>query len=128
MVNTDNRGMKDKNRRLIGWLVSYALDKRGASFELRAGRHLISSRDTDSGFTIVINAPDVSAPHLALKASSKHSLTVQDVFSKEGSTLHKENSKDEIAINGPVQVNHGDWIKIGKNTRFQVCLIDGSSR
>ncbi len=128
MVKSDSRGMKQGSRRLIGWLVSYALDEKGVSFELRAGRFLVSSKEIDPGFTIVLNTDDISAPHLALSASPKHTLTVQDIFSEQGSFLVRKGSKEEIVIDGPVQVEHGDWIKIGKSNRFQVCLIDGNGK
>lgn len=128
MVNSDSKDMKKESRRLVGWLVSYALDKKGASFELRAGRYLIGSKEVESGFTIVVQAADISSPHLALRASANHTVTVQDIFSEHGSSLTRADSGEESKIEGPVQVRHGDWLQIGKNNRFQVCLIDGSAR
>lgn len=123
-----------KPQRLVGWLVSYALDERGKAFELRAGRYLISrqgllSKDGQHAErTITLEKGDISTPHLAMHASGKHALLVQDIFSEAGSYLTKAGGGQEERISGPTRLEHGDWIRIGSSTRFQVCLIDGTGR
>ncbi|MCB0339485.1 MAG: FHA domain-containing protein [Bdellovibrionales bacterium] len=114
--------------RLIGWLVSYGLEKDGYAHEIRSGRCLISSNNFRNQQVLLLNSQDVSNPHAALKASSKHTLFLQDVFSAHGTYLRRSDSQDEVAVEGQVDLRHGDWIRVGKNTRFQVCLIDGPSK
>lgn len=114
--------------RLVGWLVSYASEARGAFFEIRAGRSIISSEKASSERCIMVQEDSISAPHCAMSASTRHTVVLQDIFSENGTWIVKSGSKDEKPINGPVEIEHGDWIRIGDNTRFQVCLIDGPGR
>ena len=113
--------------RLIGWLVSYADDSRGAAHEIRSGRSFISSDELPNTRIITIAERDISSPHLALNASPRHRVMVQDIFSESGSYLIRGRSGDEIAVRGPTEIEHGDWIRVGAHTRFQVCLIDGQA-
>ena len=115
-----------QSNRLIGWLISYALDKRGKAFELRSGRYLLSKKGLDATRTIALDLADLSSPHLALHASTKKSLLVQDIFSEGGTYLRRSGASEETRIAGPVKLEHGDWIRVGNNTKFQVCLVDGS--
>jgi len=117
-----------KTSRLVGWLVSYQMDEMGKAFEIRAGRTLISSENGGKARTITLEASGVSSPHLALSASQKHTIMVQDIFSDQGSFLKKASSDDEKRISGPIQLEHGDWVRIGEKSRFQLCLIEGSAR
>ncbi|MBX7145091.1 MAG: FHA domain-containing protein [Oligoflexia bacterium] len=126
-ASTQSRKEQDSNR-LVGWLVSYALDKDGKAYELRAGRSLLSSEQNRSANVIMVDETSVSAPHAALSASVRHRLMLQDIFSGSGTYLTRSNSDKEIAVNGPIEVEHGDWIRVGDSTRFQVCLIDGPRR
>lgn len=116
-----------KNR-LIGWLVSYEMDARGKAFEIRSGRTIISTENSGRSRVITLKAQDISTPHMALNATPKHTLLVQDIFSESGSFLRKASSNEDKPITGPVELGHGDWIRIGSQTRFQVCLIDGPIR
>jgi len=131
MANRRRRNSSQRvngSNRLIGWLVSYGLDANGESFEIRAGRTMIGSRGNSGDRAIAITEETISAPHSALSASTRHTLTVQDIFSNHGSYISKAGSSSENKINGPVELEHGDWLRIGKNTRLQVCLIDGPSQ
>jgi hypothetical protein len=114
--------------RLIGWLVSYAMNDRGTAYELRAGRYLVTSQDSDETRTISVQEETISSPHLAMNATNKHVLVVQDIFSEHGTYIVKADSGQEIPVTGPVAVNHGDWLRVGEKTRFQICLIDGPGR
>lgn len=131
--------MKDRDRnqkqngapapdRLVGWLVSYAMDEMGFTYEIRAGRSFIVQRTCVEGRQLNVDDESVSSPHLVLKASSKHRVMVQDIFSDHGSYITRGDSDKEQAISGPTEVKHGDWIRVGKESRFQVCLIDGQAR
>lgn len=116
------------DNRLIGWLISYAMSDKGVSYELRSGRYLVTSKDGMDERTISVHDDTVSAPHVAMSASNKHVLLVQDIFSEHGTYICKSDSGQEVPVTGPVVLSHGDWLRIGEKTRFQVCLIDGPGR
>ena len=121
--------MRDSNKRLIGWIVSYGLNQMGFSYELREGRSFVSTQQVGDGSTaLTLHDDTVSTPHAVIQASgADHSVLVLDVFSQHGSFLSREGFTEEMRINGPVQIQHGDWIRIGARNRFQVCLLDGSN-
>ncbi len=119
-------------RRLVGWLVSYGLDSDGAAFEIRTGRAFIgaaivpSDRNAATGANgIVLKDDTVSSVHVAVLADAKHQIFIQDIFSDHGTFITKAASEDETKVNGVVQLEHGDWIRVGENIRFQVCIING---
>lgn len=115
--------------RLVGWLVSYAQENNGSSYEIRAGRSLVSGRKAgDDSRVIFVDEGSVSAPHAALSASARHRLMVQDIFTNAGTFLTRAGSDKEVPVSGPIEVEHGDWLRIGETSRFQVCLIDGPRR
>ena len=121
-LNAKNGGKNDA--RLVGWLVSYGLDSKGAAFEIRAGRLFVSSAASSDVRTIEISENSVSAPHLAVSASTKHQVLIQDIFSEHGTYITKFGTDKEQKISGPTTLNHGDWLRVGEKTKFQVCLID----
>jgi hypothetical protein len=113
--------------RLIGWLVSYGLSDRGVSYEIRVGRSLVGKgASSDSHRDVKIDQGELSSPHLAVSASPDHEVLVQDVFSERGSFLVKHGSSKEVPLSGPTPLGHGDWIRLGDDVRFQLCLIDGA--
>jgi hypothetical protein len=114
--------------KLIGWLVSYEMDSKGKSFEIRSGRSLLSSENAQDKRVISVRETTVSSPHAALSASPRHKVMVQDIFSEFGTFLVKASSGKEINVSGPTEIEHGDWLRIGEKTRLQVCLIDGPRR
>ena len=124
----DNARPGTQNGRLIGWLVSYALDSKGRPFELRTGRHFISAGQAQLDRVIAVSEQTVSTPHMAINALPKHKIIVQDIFSEYGTFITKSGSNQETAVSGPVEIGHGDWLRVGKNMRFQVCLIDAPLR
>jgi hypothetical protein len=130
MVN-DKPGPRPNNvskNRLVGWLVSYQMSDKGSFYEIRSGRTIISFDKASQERVIAVAEPGVSSPHLALSASPKHRVMILDIFSDRGSYVTKGNSGNERKVDGPTEVEHGDWLRIGDNTRFQVCLIDGPGR
>ena len=109
------------------------MDEMGKAFEIREGRTLISARDEGKGVkgqspSITLEARDLSSPHLAMRGTKRHQLFAQDVFSEQGSFLSKADDNKEVPIEGPTELSHGDWIRLGGETRFQVCLIEGIGR
>lgn len=128
-MESTNQALPNNSReKLIGWLVSYGLDADGRAFEIRAGRSLVSFGNAGEKRTIGISDRSISSPHLALNATHRHKLLVQDIFSEHGSYLTKSSGKEETPIQGPIEVEHGDWLRIGSNIRLQVCIIDDPSR
>lgn len=116
---------KNTTNRLVGWLVSFGIEESGFSYEIRAGRCFVGSAKQDGLRILTVDESSVSTPHLAMKASAKHRVMVQDVFSEHGSFITRDGKTKEELISGPTELRHGDWLRVGKNTRFQVCLIDG---
>jgi len=123
-LHSNSTSSEQRLSRLVGWLVSYGLDDRGAAYEIRAGRLLISSAAASDVRTIAISERSVSSPHLAVSASTKHQVLIQDIFSEHGTFIRKAGSEREERITGPTSLDHGDWLRIGEKMRFQVCLID----
>jgi len=124
--NGKAKNNSEPTTRLIGWLVSYGLDDNGAAYEIRAGRCLLGRSGAEGA--ISLEDDSISSPHLALNATTKHRVMVQDIFSEHGSYLKRGDADKESTISGPVEISHGDWLRIGNSTRFQVCLIDGPRR
>lgn len=122
--NTTDR----KLGRLVGWLISFGLSDRGVAYEIRSGRTFLGSKDTQAEGTIVVSDSTVDSPHLAIKASQKHRVHIQDVFSRSGSFIRRGNSELEMRLEGPTELEHGDWIRVGNDIRFQVCLIELAGR
>jgi hypothetical protein len=116
---------KHSKGKLIGWIVSYQLNKKGAAFELREGRTLLG-KDNEIKDAISFKDRNMSSPHLAILAEPETPLRVQDIFSQDGSFLTKGNSDNEIVIKGTTELEHGDWIRVGQSTRFQICLLSGA--
>ena len=115
-----------KDNRLLGWLVSYGLDAKGAAFEIRAGRSLITAEKSGDKHTIAVREETISTPHAAINAVSRdHVVLLQDIFSDYGTFITRAGEREEIPVEGPVALEHGDWVRIGETVRFQVCLIDG---
>jgi len=117
------------DHRIVGWLVSYGLEPRGASFELRSGRLLITRTNGSKRDTVTIADPALSSPHAAILADGgQRTLTIQDIFSESGTFITRSGSSEEVRVSGPMELRHGDWIRIGTTVRLQVCLIHGSGR
>lgn len=96
---------KVRDRRLVGWLVSYTLDEMGVDFRLYEGRNLIGR---DPKCDIVIDDNMVSGTHaLLLFRDGRYSLTDQQ--STHGTKVLGEDI--ELA---PRYLEDGDVIAIGK--------------
>lgn len=119
-------GKANERAKLIGWLVSYAGKAQGVSHEIRTGRSLISAKTSDNPL-LLLSTRDISSPHAAIRASLEHQVMLQDIFSDFGTYVTKA-AGGEFQVTSPVELEHGDWLRIGETTRFQVCLIDGSRR
>jgi len=127
MGNFSNRNKLKNTERLVGWLVSYDLDENGYSFQILSGRTFISKEALGLEKEIEIQDDSLSTPHLVLLATQDHTLYVEDIFSEAG-TYYQRGNDTEKQIWEPTELKHGDWLIIGNNIRFQVCLIDGQSK
>ena len=125
--NSDKNPSKLSNK-LIGWLVTYSGSDRGSYYELRSGRSFVSSGVVQGERIISVDQKVVGVAHALLNASTEQQVVVQDLFSSIGTFVTRSGSGDETAVNGPLELNHGDWVRFGENLKFQLCLIDGGSR
>lgn len=96
-----------RERKLVGWLVSYTLHSLGVDFKLYEGRNIIG-RDMDCNITV--DDSMVSAKHaVLLYRAGKYSIT--DSQSTHGTFV---NDKD-IDLE-PCYLQDGDIIKMGQTT------------
>ncbi|NDC38140.1 MAG: FHA domain-containing protein [Proteobacteria bacterium] len=123
-LHSESASQRSERSRLIGWLISYELDSRGAAYEIRAGRLIVGSAPAADMRTISVSERSVSSPHLAVSATPKHQVVIQDIFSEHGTYITRIGEEKEQRISGPTPLHHGDWLRIGEKMRFQVCLID----
>jgi len=127
-MKPDSQKSPAKNSKLIGWLVTYQTVDRGSYFEIRAGRSFVGSGIIQSERLISLDPNEVSTAHAVLNASPQSGVMVQDIFSHNGTFVTRSGSSDEFAVSSPVHLEHGDWIRVGENSKFQLCLIDGDGK
>ena len=122
--------MSEENKApaLIGWLVSYSENSQGEAFEIRSGRSLISSEQLPGARNIYVLYPEISAPHAVLNASPERKVVIQDVFSAGGTFLTRSGKVRESPVLRPTELRHGDVLRFGERTKFQVCLINERSK
>lgn len=128
MNNDSGHHPEKKVGRLVGWLISFGISDQGVAYEIRSGRTFLGSREDGTDSAIVVAESSIDSPHLAIKASQKHRIHVQDVFSRAGSFIRRGSSEQETRLQGPIELEHGDWIRVGNEVRFQVCLIEATGR
>jgi hypothetical protein len=126
-TNKTSKALSDGNK-LVGWLISYQSHERGTYYELRSGKTFIGGGVVEGERLISVDDKNFGTPHAVLKASSDHALMVQDVFSESGTFVRRSGTNDDVSIQGPTEIAHGDWIRFGDTLLFQVCLIHGGSR
>ena len=97
---------------LVGWLVSFAEDRRGISHELRDGRFFVGReqlRNTD----FVIDHSTVSTPQCLVVCDPVSGVTIQDLMSEKGTTLIRGSSALEKSSE-QVRLENGDKIRFGE--------------
>ncbi|MCC6933395.1 MAG: FHA domain-containing protein [Deltaproteobacteria bacterium] len=126
-TNEAPRSVKAKTEgRLIGWLVTYLSDFRGAPIEIREGRFFIGGaklRDTD----LVLADESLSVPHCLVKAEGKDGLVMQDLMSEKGTFIKRQGASAYEAITMPTVIEHGDWIKFG-DYELMACIVPSDGR
>lgn len=105
--------------RLFGWLVNYA-DPDGSAIELREGRFFISGSSLKPN-DLVLDDPSVSTPHAMVSIALDGGLQMQDLMSDRGLFVRRRNG-DTYNREEQVQIEHGDWLRIG-DLEFLVSLI-----
>ena len=124
--NTEKGSKLKLEGRLIGWLVTYRNDFRGAPIEIREGRFFIGGaklRDSD----LVLADDSLSVPHCLVKAEAKDGLVVQDLMSEKGSFIKKQGSNRYELITVPTVISHGDWLKFGEY-EVMACIVPTDAR
>jgi len=97
---------------LVGWLVSFAEDRKGISHELRDGRFFVGReqlRETD----FVINHGTVSTPQCLVVCDPVSGVTIQDLMSEKGTTLIRGSAALEKSSE-QVRLENGDRIRFGE--------------
>lgn len=111
---------------LVGWLVNYSGDRRGAAIELRSGRFFVG-RQRLRGSDLILSDDSVSTPHCLINASPADGMMVQDLMSERGTAIRKAGSQHFVNCTDPVKLQHGDWLRFG-NYEVMVCLIPNQQR
>lgn len=108
---------------LVGFLVSFEGDTKGAFVELRSGRAVITSEPCSSGTAIVIDHPSVSPMHAILRIQEGGEVHVLDQLSEYGTRIFRaESANQEILSGDKSTLRHGDVVVFGSYA-FHVCLV-----
>jgi len=112
--NVDKRGVSAPMAMLVGWLVSFTLDKYGRDFRLREGRNCIGSNPE---MDLVITEDTTISDHHATIMYRNKKLFLQDEMSSNGTFLNGED-----ILGPPREIHDGDNITMGK-TEFLIKTI-----
>ena len=108
---------------LVGFLVSYDHNPRGAYVELRAGRLMVSNQREASGSCLVIPHASISPMHAIMRVAAGGVLQVLDQLSESGTRVVHAGSEGEEFLSGEkANLGHGDVIYFGER-KFHVCLV-----
>ncbi len=110
-VKVDESGEKHekkarKERRLVGWLISYTIDDMGVDFRLFEGRNTVGTNPQNS--ITITNDVSISNHHLTI-LFRKDIFKVKDELSSNGTIINDKNLEpDEV-----LELKDGDEIKLG---------------
>lgn len=114
-----------KLSKLIGFLVSYELDRYGRYVELREGRLLVSCDGRASDNCLVITDPSVSPMHAIMRISSNGTIMILDQLSEHGTRIKRCGSgKEEALLGDKGALEHGDVVIFGE-CAYHVCVLKG---
>ena len=103
----DVRGLEQKTRQVVGWIVGLNGNHRGMDFRLFDGKNVIG---TAADCDIVVTDPFLSAKHCTVRCESGNFVVI-DLDSKNGTYVNQKRiSKEELIDN--------DTIRLGK-TEFK---------
>lgn len=118
-----DRVVWSKDGPLVGFLVSFDHNPNGDSFELRAGRLIVSSELGAPGSYLILDSESVSPMHAIMRISNQGEIQVLDQLSEYGTRIRIFGSGEEIELSGDKStVEHGDIVQFGDRTLF-VCLL-----
>jgi len=103
---------KKFRRKLVGWLVTYSLDKYGKSYELYEGKNQIGRKE---GNDIVINEQIISEPH-ALILYKNGKFYIKDLGSTNGTEVNGKEVEPDVSV----ELKDGDKITFAKVIEFYI--------
>ena len=108
---------------LIGFLVSFDSGEAGEYFELRAGRHIITSENNGAANNIYIADQTVSPMHAILRVTPTGAIQILDQLSEHGTKLRRFGATEVEELSGDkAKSEHGDTRAFGQRT-FHICVI-----
>jgi hypothetical protein len=108
---------------LVGFLVSYDHNPKGAYVELRSGRLIVSNQKEESGSCLMIPHESISPMHAIMRVAAGGVLQVLDQLSESGTRVVHAGSEHEEFLSGEkANVGHGDVLYFG-DRKFHVCLV-----
>ena len=103
---------------LVGWLVNFSQNEKGAGLEIRSGRFFIGNQRLRDG-DIVISDSAVSTPHCLVQAT-RGSFQVQDLMSEQGTFVKRRGTDSFVSVVNPIKLAHGDILRLGS---YEVTVI-----
>jgi hypothetical protein len=104
-----------KKSKLVGFLVSYAVDSMGRYIELREGRLLVTSGQTSTDSCFVIAHETVSPMHAIMRISADGSILILDQLSEHGTRIQRgQTGKEEALMGDKSTICHGDVVIFGE--------------
>jgi hypothetical protein len=114
-----------RRTKLVGFLVSFELDRLGRYIELREGRLLVSSEGSSTDNCLVISDPSVSSMHAIMRISSNGAIMILDQLSEHGTKIKRcDSGKEEALLGDKGTLEHGDVVIFGE-CAYHVCILKG---
>jgi hypothetical protein len=114
-----------RRSKLVGFLVSYELDRLGRYIELREGRLLVSSEGSSTDNCLVISDPSVSSMHAIMRISANGAIMILDQLSEHGTKIKRcDSGKEEALLGDKGTLEHGDVVIFGE-CAYHVCILKG---
>lgn len=111
--------------KLVGFLVSFEVDRFGTYIELREGRLLVSCERGASDNCVVISHASISPMHAILRVASDGTILILDQLSEHGTKIKRCSSgKEETLLGDKSNLEHGDVVKFGE-CAYHVCILKG---
>ena len=112
-----------KESPVVGFLISYDINKNGDVFFLRMGRLIVTSEAAGAGNYLFLNHPSVSPMHAILRVNKGGVIQVLDQLSEHGTKICRFGSGEEEQLSGDKSsLEHGDVVMFGER-KFHVCTI-----
>ena len=110
---------------LVGFLVTYDHDPKGAYVELRQGRLMVSNQREESGSCLVLLGESISPMHAIMRVATGGIVQVLDQLSEAGTRVRHIGQPEEEFLSGEKStLSHGDIVFFG-DRKFHVLLVVG---